>query len=477
MEEDMLHLRNEVLPDVVGRLNKKFYSASAFAMRRQGDGILVSRDVVVNQAERGDDFPTNLIGVALRVSDGTELHTRYVDGIDSNLIARCANEMLAQIPFQENGLVFGPRPQEKGFLYEAPREIDPADVLLPDKIAMLQSLRTQALAEPEIGSARAIYRNIVTEEVYVDADRQLAQVLPMTRLLLFIGSRRGSAGEQYVLTRGGWGYEDLEVSLEAVTEAAGIARHLLDAVEKPRGRMDVILGSAYTGCFAHESFGHGREADTASFGLAQAMQFVGKQVGSELVTMYADPSVVCHGGYAFDHEGTLARDVGRVILVENGILTTDTMSDRASAHYTGLKETGHGRRESPFRHVYSRQSHTAVLPLPEGHPSAMTVEQMIASVQGVGMYIPQSSGGMEDPFGWTMQVNAPYGLLIRDGQLTGEIVSNVKLDGTVPELLKAVFAVGSVDGVHQGTCGKGHRHWVPVGDGGPAMYLKNVKVA
>lgn len=60
---------------------------------------------------------------------------------------------------------------------------------------------------------------------------------------------------------------------------------------------------------------------------------------------------------------------------------------------------------------------------------------------------------------------------IRDGKLTGKIYSPIVLTGYVPDLLKSISMMsGEVSLCGSGMCGKGHKEWVKVSDGGP--YIK-----
>ena len=78
---------------------------------------------------------------------------------------------------------------------------------------------------------------------------------------------------------------------------------------------------------------------------------------------------------------------------------------------------------------------------------------------------------MEDPKHWGIQCIISRGYEIRDGKLTGKVVSPVIMTGYVPDLLGNI-SMRSADRVVEGNgaCGKGYKEWVKVADGGP--YLK-----
>ena len=95
---------------------------------------------------------------------------------------------------------------------------------------------------------------------------------------------------------------------------------------------------------------------------------------------------------------------------------------------------------------------------------------MIKSVKH-GYLLCQTNNGMEDPKNWQIQCTASYGLEIKDGKFTGKVVAPVVISGYVVDLLSSISMVSDKVTVHgSGMCGKGHKEWVYVSDGGP--YLK-----
>ena len=99
-----------------------------------------------------------------------------------------------------------------------------------------------------------------------------------------------------------------------------------------------------------------------------------------------------------------------------------------------------------------------------------SLEEMIASI-GHGYLLKGMHSGMEDPKHWGIQCIVEKGYEIRDGKLTGKVVAPVVLTGYVPDLLGSISMISRDRGVFgNGGCGKGHKEWVKVADGGP--YLK-----
>jgi TldD protein len=97
---------------------------------------------------------------------------------------------------------------------------------------------------------------------------------------------------------------------------------------------------------------------------------------------------------------------------------------------------------------------------------------MVASIDD-GFFLDHPSNGMEDPKGWGIQLEGYYAERIKNGLLTGEIFSPVIITGYVPDLLQSISMVGNkmeISGL--GMCGKGHKEWVKVTDGGPCLKLR-----
>ena len=250
--------------------------------------------------------------------------------------------------------------------------------------------------------------------------------------------------------------EKLKVLPKTVEELVGA-----DRIEP--GEYDIITDPGITGLIAHEAFGHGVEMDMFVKGRALGAEYIDERVGSDLVTMHegarCDESVTA---YAFDDEGTLAGDV---IEIDRGILKTG-ICDALAALRLGTVPTGNGKRENYAHKVYTRMTNTV---FDSGND---TLEDMIASIKK-GYLLSGTESGMEDPKHWGIQCIINRGYEIVDGKLTGKVVSPVLMTGYVPDVLKSV-SMASTDRRIEGNggCGKGHKEWVKVADGGPYLKMK-----
>lgn len=241
------------------------------------------------------------------------------------------------------------------------------------------------------------------------------------------------------------------------------AQKLTTAKPIEPGVYDVITDPSITGLIAHEAFGHGVEMDMFVKKRALAKEYVGKYVASPICNMHDGASATLSvASYFFDDDGVLAHDTQ---IIKDGILVAG-ISDLISASELGTEPTGNGRRESHKRKAYSRMTNTF---FEKGNDK---LEDMIASIKH-GYMIFETNNGMEDPKNWAIQCVAEYGIEIVDGKLTDNYVSPVVMSGYVPDLLKSISMISSdfeVSG--SGMCGKGHKEWVRVSDGGPALKVR-----
>lgn len=238
---------------------------------------------------------------------------------------------------------------------------------------------------------------------------------------------------------------------------------LLDAKEVVPGEYDIICTPEISGLIAHEAFGHGVEMDMFVKKRAKAIEYIDKQVASELVTMYDGAASAKHvSSFLFDDEGVIGTDT---VIIKNGVLKQG-LSDLLSAMKLGTVPTGNGKRESFERKAYARMTNTFFA------PGIDKLQDMIASIKH-GYLLDGTMSGMEDPKSWGIQCMVLMGREIIDGKLTNKIVSPVIMTGYVPDLLKSVTMVSEkVELFGSGACGKGYKEFSKVSDGGPYIKVK-----
>ena len=298
-------------------------------------------------------------------------------------------------------------------------------------------------------------------KMFLTKNRDMRQSYVLTEgSVVAIGVKNGknSMAIQGVSDRSGVGIID---GLEEKAELAAIeVGEMLDASPVVPGEYEIVTSPEVTGLIAHEAFGHGVEMDMFVKNRALGAEYIDKRVGSDLVSMHEGANVVVDvASYAFDDEGTLAGDVTEI---DHGILKTG-VCDALSALRLGTKPTGNGKRENFEHKVYTRMTNTIF------DSGESTKEDMIASVKK-GYYLEGMFSGMEDPKHWGIQCIVARGKEIIDGKFTGKVVSPVVMTGYVPDLLGSVSMVSKDrESFGTGGCGKGHKEWVKVSDGGPCL--------
>lgn len=248
-----------------------------------------------------------------------------------------------------------------------------------------------------------------------------------------------------------------------IKDTVEISAKLLHAKPVEPGEYEAICSPDVSGIIAHEAFGHGVEMDMFVKHRAKAEQYIDKRVASDLVTMHdGAASAVNVSSYLFDDEGIIGKDT---VVIDNGILKAG-ISDILSAMKLGTKPTGNGKRQSYERKAYTRMTNTY---FSAGNDE---LEDMIASIKD-GYLLECPMSGMEDPKNWGIQCLLNYGREIKDGKLTGNIVSPIVLTGYVPDLLESISMVSKeVELGGTGACGKGYKEFVKVSSGGPYVKAK-----
>lgn len=316
--------------------------------------------------------------------------------------------------------------------------------------------------DPRIVNVFVGYAHREISSIFVTKNKCLDQFYVWNNIMCMLLSANENGLKQIFKVEG---EVDTALALEKMEakkeEYAKLAIQMLEATTIEPGVYEVICDPSISGLIAHEAFGHGVEMDMFVKNRAKAKDFVGKQIASELVEMHDGASATLSAAsYFFDDDGVLAHDTK---IIENGILLNG-ISDVLTALELNKEPSGNSRRESTRRKAYSRMTNTFF------SAGSDSVEDMIASIQH-GYYLCDTNNGMEDPKNWQIQCTAQYGLEIVDGKFSGKIVSPVVISGYVPEVLKSISMVSDeVVVCGSGMCGKGHKEWVHVADGGP--YLK-----
>ena len=315
--------------------------------------------------------------------------------------------------------------------------------------------------DPRVINVLFRYSKRQTSKIFVSKNKELTQKYDWVNIVTAVVVRDGeNIKSSYAAEGEPSTAKALRQFKKNAEERVDLAIKLLSSKPIKPGKYEIITDPSISGLIAHEAFGHGVEMDMFVKNRAKAVDFVGKKVASELVNMYdGASSCVSAASYFFDDDGVEAHNTQ---IIKDGILQTG-ISDCLSAMELGTEPTGNGRRQDYSRKVYTRMTNTWF------GSGKDKVEDMIKSVKH-GYFLYQTNNGMEDPKNWQIQCTAEYGLEIKDGKFTGEIVAPVVISGYVIDLLNSISMVSDEVTVHgSGMCGKGHKEWVFVSDGGPCL--------
>jgi len=301
------------------------------------------------------------------------------------------------------------------------------------------------------------------ERLYLNsaAARCLQAVCRVRGVVSVTAMEGGRAASDRFIQGGVGGRELLDlITPEGVRKAAENARALLHAKEPPSGRFNVLLSPSVTGYFAHESFGHGAEADQFVRDRSYLRPLLGQVVGPELLT------IVDNGTYPGAWSQIYADDEGhpaqRTVLVDRGRFV-GALHDRVTAAALATVPTGNTRRADVFSRSFVRMTNTYV------EPGESTFEELVKEAHD-GVLLESGVGGIEDPQGGQVQVKARMGHRIENGKVT-DLVSSMALSGKVLEFLRSIKGVSGRQDfeLDTGSCGKGRTDFLPNSAGGPYL--------
>ncbi|MDF2505159.1 TldD/PmbA family protein [Clostridium sp.] len=334
-----------------------------------------------------------------------------------------------------------------------------------DIISRLTLLNRKATSISEfVVNCKIKLQQVHVSKIFISSKKDLTQSYVWSEGYIFPITRKEKKTKfNYSSVSGLKGVEILDEMDSQVDETISMAVKLLDAKPLKPGEYDAICSPDVSGIIAHEAFGHGVEMDMFIKNRAKAKAYIGKEVASNIVTMRdGATSAEEVSSYLFDDEGSIGGDT---TIIKDGILETG-ICDILSALRLGVNPTGNGKRQSFERKAYTRMTNTFF------ENGKDKIGDMISSIK-YGYFLNCPTSGMEDPKNWGIQCMVNYGLEIKNGKFTGNIVSPVVMTGYVPDLLKSISMVSNeVELKGSGACGKGYKEFVKVSSGGPYIKAK-----
>lgn len=352
-------------------------------------------------------------------------------------------------------------------------EQDPRDVPLENKAELIRelNLRTGDL-DKRVVHVRTLYTDSVDSVVFRNSEGSYIEMTLPDIETNFWATSREAGVSQWARNRRAtqMGYEfTREIDLgEQGRDAVNRSIDLLEGEDTPSGRLTVIMDPSAVGVFIHEAFGHANEADSVLQRRSFQWGLIGKQIASENVTMYSDPTIEGEkGSYPYDSEGTPGR---RTVLIEEGIFKS-YMHSRETAERYGVDPTGNARAQDYSLPPIVRMNNLVL------EPGDWGVEEIIEDTKH-GILIEGSRGGMEDPERGGFQFSAQNCYLVEEGEVM-QSLRDVSISGMTIEAFMSIDAVADDFHLHPGHCGKGEpgvMQSTGVTDGGPHIRVRDILV-
>ncbi|MGA2192156.1 MAG: TldD/PmbA family protein [Nitrospirota bacterium] len=449
-----------LLSELISRMEKTVPYASALAMETLGERV-----VVMTKESRVEPLDPSR-GVVLTVFTGSEFLEYSTGDLTEDGLSRAASELVKMAEFAGIGgdIIIDPGEMMRED-YIFPEETPNDAVPLGDKLMRCTEYRDRLQAmDKRIVNAVSYWAYARNKELYVNRNKTLFQDIRRGQAVIQAVMRQGDDNAQLHEgdSRQG-GYENSVIPAEKFERLVHDCGRILGAPRLVPGHYDCIFSPEFAGITAHECFGHGTETDMFLKGRSRAEEYMNRRVGAELVNMFDSPAEPgAAASFFFDHEGQPA---SRTQIIRDGVLVSG-ITDLNSATRLGVKRTANGRRESYERKAYARMTNTFF------GAGKDRYEDMLSSIDS-GYLLTHPSNGMEDPKGWGIQLEGYLAEEIIGGKLTGKVFTPVIVTGYLPDMLDSISMVGDESVLFGlGYCGKGHKEWVKVTDGGPYLKLQ-----
>ncbi len=401
-----------------------------------------------------------LRGAVLRAWGGGRWVEAATSGLDAASLRAAADSVLAGLTKAGSGAPLAGEPSTVRKDWTESPAHPLRDVPLEELIALEKDVLSRATAVDGIKECQVsilwadderFYLNTAGARCYQVTSRVRATTVP-------IAIENGRVEFDYLSEGGVGGRERLAfLSSDRIEGVARDSAKLLHAGAPPTGEMSVLLDPGTTGTFAHESFGHGTEADQFVRNRSYLLPILGTMVGPETLTIADEgPYPGAWGMVQCDDEGNPGR---RTVLVERGRFLGG-LHDRETAAALHASVTGNARRADFLSRLFVRMTNTYV------EPGDWSLEELVREVKQ-GVLMEHSTSGIEDPQGGQMQLKVKKGRKIENGRLT-DTVTSMALSGKVLDFLKGIRGLSRRSDFEMtpGYCGKGHTDLLPVASGG-----------
>lgn len=370
--------------------------------------------------------------------------------------------------------------------YQTPMEIDPFQVPLSERVALLREAEQALHQKPEVIVGRASMTISRETKLFVSS---VGSEIEQEVTVVGAGIQAVASDGQDVQVRsypntfnGDFsqaGYEFIQ-KMNLIRHAPRVAEEavqLLTAEPCPSGKTTLILHGSQLALQIHESCGHAIELDRV---LGEEAGFVGKSFlttdklnhytyGSEIVNLTADATAPGGlGTYGYDDEGVPAQ---RVPIVEKGKFV-GYLSGRDTAPRIGLSSIGAMRAVGWQNVPIVRMTNINL------EPGEVSLEELFASTED-GIYMEGIKSWSIDDRRFNFQFGCEIAWEVKNGK-RGRMFKNPTYTGNTPEFWGNCDAIADKDDWHMWgvpNCGKGEpMQTITVGHGTSTARFRNVQI-
>jgi TldD protein len=366
-------------------------------------------------------------------------------------------------------------------------DVDPFDIGVADKIALLSSWSRQLLDADGVDHVDASLYQVKECKFYADgmttALQQRVRVHPSVTAVAVAPDGRFET-MRTLAPPAGRGYEYLTgTGWDSGAELAEIPSLLAEKLAAPSvkaGRYDLVIDPSNLFLTIHESIGHateldralGYEAAYAGTSFATFDKLGSLQYGSPIMHVTGDRTTA-HGlaTIGYDDEGVAGQSWD---LIAGGVLTGYQL-DRRIAALQGLgRSNGCAFADSPSHMPIQRMANVSLQPAADGPSTA----ELIASVTD-GIYVVGDKSWSIDMQRYNFQFTGQRFYRIRNGRLDGQL-RDVAYQATTTDFWNSMEAVGGPQTYVLGgafNCGKGQPGQVaPVSHGCPSVVMRGIRI-
>jgi TldD protein len=374
--------------------------------------------------------------------------------------------------------------------WTAPYRIDPTEVPLAEKVALLGAWSADLLAAPGVDHVTAALLCVAEEKYFANlvgtvARPRRVRLEPHLEALGVADETSSFETMRTVAPPAGRGYEYLEGDgwdFEAeLAEIPGLLAEKLRAPTVEPGAYDLVIDPTNLWLTIHESVGHateldralGYEAAYAGTSFATPDQLGRLRYGSGLMNVTGDrtaPYGLASIGY--DDEGVAAQSFD---LVAGGLLVGYQLDRRMAAARGLARSNGCAFADSPLSIPMQRMANVSLRPAASPGP---TTDELIGGVDR-GIYVVGDKSWSIDMQRYNFQFTGQRFFRIENGRLAGQL-RDVAYQATTTDFWGALAALGGESTYLLGgafNCGKGQPGQVaPVSHGTPSALFEQIRV-